>query len=113
MCSLLAVPTLYVTHAWLFEPPFLNIVEPSEANGPRASPISDANTKVEEILDNINGYIHGPVSGFILKHFSKFESAISRNAVNVQKAAGSPSPEDFLYWFCSFSAEDHNRAQGM
>lgn len=68
-----------------------------------------AHTSIEE---NINSRIHGPVSGLIIKYFAKFDSAVSRNVVDIQKLAGAPSSGALFHWLSSFSAQHLDGARG-
>ncbi|KID81640.1 serine/threonine-protein kinase Sgk2 [Metarhizium guizhouense ARSEF 977] len=64
----------------------------------------------KEILDNIDGRMHGPMPGFIAKFFGEPTCTHRDNGLEVQSAA--PTPESFLPWFLNFVSEkyDGNRA---
>ncbi|KAI1172842.1 FunK1 protein kinase [Nemania sp. FL0916] len=75
----------------------------------------------EEILDNIDARMHGPMRGFIKKYFNDFQHVhqdVSPEYQAAGRAAGSsvvPSttpPDDLLEWFSSYIPRETGRARG-
>ncbi|KAG8407888.1 hypothetical protein J3458_020198 [Metarhizium acridum] len=64
----------------------------------------------EEIFDNIDGRMHGPMPGFIRKFFGKSPHTHRDDGREVQSLA--PTPDSFLHWFSNFVSEksDADRA---
>ncbi|KAK5629961.1 hypothetical protein RRF57_005676 [Xylaria bambusicola] len=63
----------------------------------------------DEILDNIDGRMHGPMNQFIEKHFGHFQYIHQDGLLKIQPRGrassqfaippAAPSPDDFLHWF--------------
>jgi hypothetical protein len=53
----------------------------------------------QELLDNIDGRMHGPLSGFIKRYFGNLLPA-------------TPSPDDFLQWFSNLVSRGVDSARG-
>ncbi|KAI1392937.1 FunK1 protein kinase [Hypoxylon trugodes] len=82
-----------------------------------APPVSD-----QDILNNIDGRMHGPMNGFIKKHFGNFQY-IHQNAFLEIQAGGkvsgrcaipsaAPLPENFLQWFSNYVSRELDGARG-
>ncbi|KAI1418377.1 FunK1 protein kinase [Hypoxylon sp. FL1857] len=76
----------------------------------------------QELLDNIGGRMHGPMTGFIKKYFGNFQY-IHEDGVLEIRAAGRvsyrcdipsavPSPDDFLQWFSEYLSRELDGARG-
>ncbi|KAK4115013.1 hypothetical protein N656DRAFT_747678 [Canariomyces notabilis] len=74
------------------------------------------------ILDNMDGRMHGPMSGFIKRYFGNFEFAQQGSSLEI-KAAGkvsgrctipsaAPSPDKFLHWFSNYVSRELDGARG-
>jgi hypothetical protein len=83
--------------------------ERSKANACLAPHVSDP--AVEELLDNIDGYIHGPVSGFVLHRDDVVQKAAREIGDRYSLSSAVPPPEGFLRWFSSFPLEELNGAR--
>ncbi|KAF4457030.1 serine/threonine-protein kinase Sgk2 [Fusarium austroafricanum] len=78
----------------------------------------------EEILDNIDGRMHGPMSGFIKKYFGNFQYVRQDGSLVIQAAgrvsgrcavpvpSAAPSPDDFLQWFSNYVSQELGGARG-
>lgn len=90
------------------------------ANHPPAPPASTADD--QDILDNIDGRMHGPMSGFIKKYFGNFQYAHQDAFLEIQAAgrltarcavpSAVPSPECFLQWFSDYMSRELDGARG-
>lgn len=80
------------------------MVSHSAGNDPAAVPASTM--EYQEIFNNINGLLHGHMSGFIRKFFRKFQYVHQGASLEIQAAgqvtgrwvvpSAGPSPGDFL-----------------
>lgn len=95
-----AKPKYSLTSCCLFTSHIPNVGYPSPA--PPAPAMDD-----QELLDNIDGRMHGPMSGFIKKYFGNLQ-------YDPQDATlpASPSPDDFLLWFSNHVSREHDGARG-
>ncbi|KAK3933963.1 hypothetical protein QBC46DRAFT_429750 [Diplogelasinospora grovesii] len=85
------------------------------------APLASA-TDDQEILDNIDGRIHGPMSGFIKKYFGSFQSVHQDALLEIQAAgrvsrrcavpSAAPSPDNFLQWFSNYVSRELDGARG-
>ena len=76
----------------------------------------------QEILDNINGRMHGPMSGFIKKYFGNFQYDRQDALLEIQAAgrvsgrcaipSAAPSPDNFLHWFSNYVSRELDGARG-
>ncbi|KAG5742870.1 hypothetical protein H9Q70_014412 [Fusarium xylarioides] len=76
----------------------------------------------QEILDNIDGRMHGPMSGFIKKYFGNFQYVRQDASLEIQTAGGvsgrcavpsaAPSPDNFLQWFSNYVSRELDGARG-
>src|SRR5438552_1447630 len=85
-------------------------------NHPSAS--SASATDDQDILDNIDGHRHGPMSGFIKKYFGKIEY-VHQEALLAGRAGGpcavpsaAPSTDNFLQWFSNYISREFDGARG-
>ncbi|KAI1205533.1 FunK1 protein kinase [Annulohypoxylon truncatum] len=79
-------------------------------------------TDDQDILDNIDGRMHGPMSGFIKKHFGSLQYAHEDAFLEIQVAgrvggryavpSTAPSPDDFLQWFSNYVSRELDGARG-
>lgn len=86
-------------------------------NYPPASMIDD-----QEILDNIDGRMHGPMTGFIKKFFGNFQYVRQHDSLEIQVAgrlnsrcaipSSAPSPDDFLQWVSNYLSQELDGARG-
>ncbi|OAQ59614.2 serine/threonine-protein kinase Sgk2 [Pochonia chlamydosporia 170] len=87
------------------------------------APASSASTTDDQdIHDNINGRMHGPMSGFIKKHFNNFQYVRHDGELKLQAAgrqscicaipSNAPSPDDFLQWFQNYLSQESDGARG-
>lgn len=60
----------------------------------------------KEILDNIDGRMHGPMPGFMAKFFGEPTCTHRDNGLEFQSAA--PTPDSFLPWFSNFVSEKYD-----
>ncbi|KAK6225745.1 hypothetical protein QIS74_01792 [Colletotrichum tabaci] len=85
---------------------------------PPASAMDD-----QELLENIDGRMHGPMSGFIKKYFGNFQYARQDASLEIQTAGGgvggrcaipstAPSPDNFLQWFSNHASRELDGARG-
>lgn len=71
------------------------------------SPVRQPATMDEkEILDNIDGRMHGPMPGFMAKFFGEPTCTHRDNGLEVQSVA--PTPDSFLPWFSNFVSEKYD-----
>lgn len=76
----------------------------------------------QDILDNIDGRMHGPMSGFIKKYFGNFQYAHQDAFLEIQTAgrltarcavpSAVPSPDSFLQWFSDYMSRELGGARG-
>ncbi|OTA54014.1 hypothetical protein K449DRAFT_389540 [Hypoxylon sp. EC38] len=76
----------------------------------------------QEILDNIDGRMHGPMSGFINKYFGNFQYVHQNGVLEIQAVErligrysvplAAPSPDDFLQWFSNYVSPGVDGARG-
>ncbi|KAI3328899.1 FunK1 protein kinase [Xylariaceae sp. AK1471] len=79
-------------------------------------------TDDQEILDNIDGRMHGPMSGFIKKYFDNFQYVHQDALLEIQTAgrvssrcavpSAAPSPDKFLQWFSNYVSRELDGARG-
>lgn len=85
---------------------------------------SQAATDDRDILDNINGRIHGPIPGFMERHFANFPFVVQGGETLLTYAAerigghsaipsGAPSPDKFVQWFSSHVSQELDGARGL
>lgn len=89
-------------------------------NHPPASPASTMDD--QDILDNIDGRLHGPMSGFIKKLFGDFSYTHQDAFLEIRAAGGvsaacaipsaAPSPDNFLQWFSDYMSREVDGARG-
>ncbi|KAI5858266.1 FunK1 protein kinase [Durotheca rogersii] len=89
-------------------------------NRPPAPLVSS--TDDQEILDNIDGRMHGPMSGFIQKYFGDFQYVRQGAVLEILvdgRIAGrcavpsvAPSPDNFLPWFSYYVSRELDGARG-
>ncbi|KAI0203992.1 FunK1 protein kinase [Astrocystis sublimbata] len=85
------------------------------------TPLTSA-TDDQDILDNIDGRMHGPMSGFIKKYFGNFQHVHQDAYLEIQAAGRvsgrgavpsvAPSPDSFLQWFSNYVSRDLDGARG-
>lgn len=63
----------------------------------------------QELLDNTDGRMHGPMSGFIKRYFSNLQCDTQDATLPVPLA---PSPDDFLQWFSNHVSREVDSARG-
>lgn len=90
------------------------------ANDPPVPPASTADD--QDILDNIDGHLHGPMSGFIQKYFGSFQYAHQDAFLEIQASgrisarcavpSAAPSPDSFLQWFSDYMSRELDGARG-
>ncbi|OBT55405.1 hypothetical protein VE04_04713 [Pseudogymnoascus sp. 24MN13] len=61
----------------------------------------------QELLDNIDGRMHGPMSGFIKRYFGNLQCDPQDATL-----ATTPSPDDFLEWFSSHASGEFDGSRG-
>ncbi|CAH0043014.1 unnamed protein product [Clonostachys rhizophaga] len=76
----------------------------------------------QEILDNIDGRMHGPMSGFIKKYFGNFRYVHHDALLEIQAAgrvtsrcvvpSAAPAPNNFLQWFSNYVLHQVDGARG-
>ncbi|KAI0098049.1 FunK1 protein kinase [Nemania sp. FL0031] len=76
----------------------------------------------QDILDNIDGRMHGPMSGFIKKHFGNFQythrdafleiQADGRVSGRCAVPSAAPSPDNFIQWFSCYVSRELDGARG-
>lgn len=87
--------------------------------GADQSQASPATTDDQDILDNIDGRIHGPMVGFMEKNFGNppYISQSSSSETQVAESASdydtAPSPDKFLQWFSSYVAQELDGSRGV
>ncbi|KZZ95972.1 serine/threonine-protein kinase Sgk2 [Moelleriella libera RCEF 2490] len=79
-------------------------------------------TDDQDILDNIDGRMHGPMSGFIKKYFGNFQYAHQDAFLEIQAAgrvsgrcavpSAAPSSDSFLQWFSDYTSRELDGARG-
>jgi hypothetical protein len=79
-------------------------------------------TNDQDILDNIDGRMHGPMSGFIKKYFGNFQYAHQDGILEIQAAgrvsgrcavpSNAPSSDNFLQWFSHYTSRELDGARG-
>lgn len=79
-------------------------------------------TDDQDVLDNIDGRMHGPMSGFIKKYFGNFRYVQKDDFLEIQAAgrasgrcavpSAAPSPESFLQWFSDYMSRELDGARG-
>ena len=89
-------------------------------NHPSAPPAST--TDDQDVLDNMDGRMHGRMSGFIKKYFGNFQYAhqdafleiLTAGRVGGRSAVPSaaPSPDGFLQWFSNYMSRELDGARG-
>ncbi|KAI0533708.1 FunK1 protein kinase [Xylaria digitata] len=88
----------------------------------QASPATASAMDDQEIFDNINDRMHGPMNGFIKKYFGDFRY-ISEDASLEIQAAGKvhghygvpkapPSLDNFVQWLCNYTSHECDPARG-
>lgn len=87
---------------------------------PSAPPAST--TDDQDVLDNIDGRMHGPMSGFIRKYFGNFQYVHQDAFLEIQAAGrvigrcavppAAPSPDSFLQWFSNYMSRELDGARG-
>ncbi|KAI1168469.1 FunK1 protein kinase [Nemania serpens] len=85
------------------------------------APLASA-TDDQDILDNIDGRMHGPMSGFIKKYFGSFQYVHQDAYLEIQAAgrvsgrcavpSAAPSPDNFLQWFSNYVSRELDGARG-
>ncbi|KAI8630987.1 FunK1 protein kinase [Xylariaceae sp. FL1651] len=85
------------------------------------APLASA-TDDQDILDNIDGRMHGPMSGFIRKYFGNFQYVHQDAYLEIQVAgkvsgrcaipSAAPSPDNFLQWFSNHVSRELDGARG-
>ncbi|KAI1126790.1 FunK1 protein kinase [Nemania abortiva] len=76
----------------------------------------------QEILDNIDGRMHGPMSRFIQRYFGNFQYVHRDDILEIQAAGvvssrcaipqAAPSPDNFLQWFSDYMLRELDGARG-
>ena len=72
----------------------------------------------QEIIDNINGCLHGPMGDLIKKYFGNFRYFHQDASLEIRAAAGDvrsqytipddpPSPDNFLRWFSDYALQEN------
>ncbi|RJE17522.1 hypothetical protein PHISCL_10139 [Aspergillus sclerotialis] len=89
-------------------------------NYPPAPPGST--TDDQEILDNIDGRLHGPMKGFIEKYIGIFQYVHRDTSLEIQAAgrligrcavpSAAPLPDNFLQWFSVYLSRKRDGARG-
>ncbi|KAI3395608.1 hypothetical protein diail_1046 [Diaporthe ilicicola] len=80
------------------------------------------NADDQDVLDNIDGRMHGPMSGFIKKYFGNFQYAHQDAFLEIQAAGrvsyrcavppAAPTPDNFLQWFSDYMSRELDGARG-
>ncbi|KAI1406102.1 FunK1 protein kinase [Hypoxylon fuscum] len=83
---------------------------------------SASTTDDHEILGNIDGRMHGPMSGFIKKYFGNFQHVRQDALLEIEAAEGitdrcavplaAPSPDSFLQWFSNYVSRELDGSRG-
>lgn len=97
--------------------PRLLIMETAAAMGARPALSND-----EDIIEDIDGHMHGPMSGFLEKFFCNFRHTYAHGVLDtylVENQVGRvpvpsavPSPADFVGWFSAFMGKQADGARG-
>ncbi|KAK8149019.1 hypothetical protein G3M48_008496 [Beauveria asiatica] len=76
----------------------------------------------DEIFQNIDGRMHGPMSGFIDKYFGRFQHTYQGSILELRKdericgrytvPSAAPLPNSFLPWFSDFATCELDNARG-
>ncbi|KAG6150660.1 hypothetical protein E4U37_005867 [Claviceps purpurea] len=75
----------------------------------------------QDILDNIDGHMHGPTSGFIKKYFGAFQYIHQDSLLEIQLAGrvigrcaipAAPPPDNLLEWFSNLLSREFEGARG-
>ncbi|KAF2969955.1 hypothetical protein GQX73_g3620 [Xylaria multiplex] len=76
----------------------------------------------QEIFDNVNGRMHGPMNGFIKKYFGDFRYIPEEASLEIWTAGKvhsryvvpkvPPSPNNFIQWFCNYTSQESGPARG-
>jgi hypothetical protein len=61
----------------------------------------------QELLDNIDGRMHGPMSGFIKRNFGNLQCDPQDATLST-----TPSPDVFLEWFASHASGEFDDSRG-
>lgn len=79
-------------------------------------------TDDQDILDNIDGRMHGPMSGFIKKYFGNFQYTHQDAFLEIREAgrvsgrcavpSAAPSSDNFLQWFSNYTSRELDGARG-
>lgn len=86
------------------------MAERSQASDP---PVPHAsNAAIEEILDNIDGYIHGPVNGIVLCGDDVIQKTAGIIGDRYLLSSAISSADRFVQWVSSFSSEKLDGARG-
>ncbi|KAJ2990636.1 hypothetical protein NUW58_g2849 [Xylaria curta] len=94
------------------------------ADHPLAQPLPATWMDDQEILHNIDGRMHGPMSRFIKKYFGNFQYVYQDDAsLEIQLSgrvvgrcavpSAAPSPGNFLQWFSSYLSRELDGARGL
>lgn len=88
--------------------------------GPRASMTDDLDN--HDVLDNIDGRMHGPMNGFMDKFFGDFHFIHQDTFLEIEAAGRAhcrcafpsavPSPDNFLEWFADYMSGESDGARG-
>ncbi|KAI1110334.1 FunK1 protein kinase [Nemania sp. NC0429] len=69
-------------------------------------------TDYQDLLDNIDGRMHGPMSGFIKKYFGNFQHEAGGVSGPYAVPPAAPSPDNFPHWFSDNVAGERDGARG-
>lgn len=79
-------------------------------------------TDDQDILENIDGRMHGPMSGFTKKYFGNFQYMYQDAFLEIMSAgrvsgrcavpSAAPSPSNFLQWFSDYMSRELDGARG-
>ncbi|KAI1195304.1 FunK1 protein kinase [Nemania serpens] len=89
-------------------------MENHPAVNPPPAPLASA-TDDQDILDNIDGRMQGPMSGFIRKYFGNFQyvhQGSGRVSARCVVPSAAPSPDNFLQWFFDHVSRELDGARG-
>ena len=85
-------------------------------------PTQPASIDDQEILENIGARLHGPMSGFVQKHFGNFQYVHQNDLLEIHatgRASGryavpstAPLPKDFLNWFSNYMPQELDDIRG-
>lgn len=88
--------------------------------GPPASMTDDLDD--HDVLDNIDGRMHGPMNGFMDKFFGDFHFIHQDTFLEIEAAgraryrctfpSAPPSPDNFLQWFADYTSRESDGARG-